>query len=190
MNPIFIFDLATSGFPDWRAPSDSDHQPHIVQIGAMLVDPQTKEIIQSMQPIIKPEGWVIPEEASNVHGITTQKALELGIPESDAVEQFLALRSNYHRVSFGGSFDRRIIRIATKRFCSQELMDEWAEKDGYDCAIAMAKPIMQLPNDGKRGFKNPNLRQAYEHFTACTLDAGCSAMDEALACKDIYFAAK
>jgi len=190
MNPLFIFDLASTGFPDWSAPSDAVQQPHLVQIGAMLVDPESKATIMSMRVIIKPEGWVIPEAASNIHGITTAKALELGISEKEAIDQFLAMRSDYQRISFGKSFDHRLIRIATKRYCSQEEIDRWNEKADYDCAIALAKPIVQIANASGKGFKSPNIRQACEHFTGKSLPAVCSAMDEAIACKDIYFAAK
>jgi DNA polymerase-3 subunit epsilon len=190
MNLLFFFDLASTGFPAWQDPSDAPHQPHLVQIGAMLVDPATGNVVQSMDVVIKPDGWEIPEQASSVHGITTEMALELGIPEKEAIEQFLAMRSNYPRVSFGKSFDHRLIRIATKRYCSQDQIDEWGEKDDYSCAIALAKPFVQVPNASGKGIKNPNLRQALEHFTGKTLEVGCSAMDEALACKDIYFAAK
>ncbi len=186
LNTALFYDTETTGLPDWKSPSDSDSQPHIVQLAALLVNVDTRETIASMDVIIKPDGWTISEEVSETHGITTEHALNVGIPEQLALDMFLAIWNGCNRVSHNRTFDQRIIRIAAKRFKSEEIIDAWGEKENHQCSMLMAKPIMELP--GKRGFKNPNLAEAYEFFTALEIENAHTALADTKACMDIYFA--
>ena len=38
MNLALFYDTETTGLPDFKAPSEAQHQPHIVQLAALLVD--------------------------------------------------------------------------------------------------------------------------------------------------------
>lgn len=185
---FITYDTEATGLPDWKSPSGSENQPHIVQLAAILADQKTGEIEDTMDVIIKPEGWIIPEETIEVHGITMERAMDEGIPEREAVEQFLALRGDHHRVAHNRTFDQRIIRIALKRYFSEEDQEKWAAKDDHDCTMLMSKPIMELPPKGRYGYKNPKLSEAYEHFTGKNLEGAHNALVDAQACMAIWFA--
>nr|WP_299241463.1 hypothetical protein [uncultured Halomonas sp.] len=43
MTPILFFDTETTGLPDWKVPSDSEHQPHLVQLAAVLADDDARQ---------------------------------------------------------------------------------------------------------------------------------------------------
>lgn len=88
---ILVFDSETNGFPLWKERSEDPRQPHIVQLGAILCDEDTQEIIEELDVIIKPDGWEITKETSDIHGITQEMALDVGIPEKEAVERFVEL---------------------------------------------------------------------------------------------------
>lgn len=88
---ILAYDTETTGIPDWKQPSESEHQPHLVEICGLLYDAETQELIDSYHAIIKPDGWTIPQEVVDVHGITNERATEEGVPEAEAVSAFLAL---------------------------------------------------------------------------------------------------
>lgn len=195
MNLKLFFDTETTGLPDFKAPSESAHQPHIVQLAALLVDMDTRETIQSMDVIIRPDGWTIPNEVAAVHGITTEHAIDVGIPESLAISMFMELWAGRTRVAHNQQFDARIVRIALMRFQGEDSADVW--KSGpAECTATMATPICQLPPTAKmvragfNKFKTPNLGEAYRHFTGNELVNAHSAMADVLACRDVYFAIK
>ena len=194
MRALF-YDTETSGLPDFSAPSESPHQPHIVQLGAALVDLDTRETIASLDLIVKPVGWEIPTDVSAVHGITTERAAEVGIDEACAVNALLGLwRTAHTRIGHNESFDARILRIALKRLgYGDDLADEWKAANA-ECTARLATPIVALPPTPKmiaaRRFhhKTPNLSEAYQHFTGKPLEGAHSAMTDVRACATVYWA--
>lgn len=177
---IFIYDSETTGLPNWKTPSGGDDQPHIVQLGGVLVDVETREIIKELNVIIKPDGWVIPQETIDVHGITNEFALENGIPEKEAIQQLLDLRGDAERVAYNKTFDQRIVRIGLKRFFDEETQEKWAVKDDHHCAMRMAQKVI--------GGKNPKLTAAFKHFTGKEMTGAHDAMQDTLGCMAVYFA--
>lgn len=195
MNLKLFYDTETTGLPDFKAPSESAHQPHIVQLAALLVDMDTRETIQSMDVICRPDGWTIPDEVAAVHGITTEHAAEVGIPEHLAVSMFMELWVGRARVAHNEQFDARIVRIALMRFHSEDAADIW--KSGpTECTARLATPICALPPTekmkavGRFHHKTPNLGEAYRHFTGKELENAHSAIADVMACRDVFFAIK
>lgn len=203
MNLALFYDTETTGLPDFKAPSEAAHQPHIVQLAALLVDLDTRQTIQSMDVIVRPHGWTIPDEVAAVHGITTEHAADVGIPERLAVEMFMDLWNNRNRVAHNEQFDARILRIALMRHqgnifhspSGKSVPDIWKEGRA-ECTARMATPICALPPTdkmkavGRFHHKTPNLGEAYRHFTGNDLQNAHSAMADVLACRDVYFAIK
>lgn len=188
MKTILFFDTETTGLPVWKEPSGSDKQPHLVQLAAILCNADTREIIDTMDVIIKPDGWKIPQVTIDVHGITNVIASENGIAEKFALEQFLKLRGDADRVAYNKTFDQRIIRIATKRYSTDEVIEKWAIKDDFHCAMMLSKPIVKCPAKTKGKFKTPKLQEAYKHFFGKEFDGAHNAMADTIACMEVYWA--
>ena len=178
MKKIFVYDTETTGLPNWKEPSESEVQPHLVQLAGVLVDFETEEVIQSIDVIIKPDGWEIPTETSDIHGITTEYALEHGVSEMFAVAMLKMICGDATRIAYNKTFDQRIIRIAMKRYMSEEAIEQWAVKDDHLCAMQMARKHM--------GGKMPKLAEAYKAICGKELINAHSAMADTLAAKDIY----
>lgn len=180
---ILAYDFETSGIPDWHEPSGSPQQPHIVQAGALLVDAQTRQTVSSLDVIVRPDGWEIPQEVVDIHGITTEHASRVGVPEKVALDMLLALwRACDLRVGHSQQFDARIARIAIKRYHDDDLADEW-KAGAAECTGWLARPIM-----GIAGRRMPKLSDAYEHFLDKPLEGAHTAMGDARAAMDLYWA--
>lgn len=197
MTLALFYDTETSGLPLFHEPSEDPRQPHIVQIGAALVDLDTRKSVHTLDLIVRPDGWEIPDEVAAVHGITTDHARRVGIEEHRAVDLLMHLWGLADtRIAHNEQFDARILRIALMRQGSPwavELADFW-KAGPAQCTARMATPIMQLPPTPKmraaRRFhhKTPNLAEAVLHFTGKPLQDAHSAMADVKGCMDVYFA--
>ncbi len=86
---FLIFDTETTGLPrNYNAPwSDSDNWPRMVQIAWQLHDKFGK-LLQNNSIIIKPEGFTIPFNAVQIHGINNERALNEGELLLEVLQQF------------------------------------------------------------------------------------------------------
>lgn len=195
MRALF-YDTETQGLPLFHEPSEDPRQPHIVQLGAILVDLDTRKQIASIDLTVAPTDWEIPDEVAKIHGITTEYARSVGVPELVALEAFTAMwwRADV-RIGHNESFDARIVRIALHRFDPGMEAHQW-KAGRAECTQILATPILKLPPTekmravGRHHFKSANLREAYKHFYGSELVGAHSAMADAQACQYVYFAIK
>jgi len=86
-----IYDTETTGLPkNYKAPvSDSDNWPRLVQI-AWQLHGSKGELLEAENLIAYPDGFDIPYSSEKVHGISTTRAREEGVPLSDILTKFAA----------------------------------------------------------------------------------------------------
>lgn len=195
-NLILFYDSETQNLPLFDQPSEDPRQPHIVQLAACLVSAETRKTIQSMDVIIRPDGWAIPDEVTKIHGIATGYAEQVGVSESLAVGMLMELWDKAaYRVGHNETFDARILRIALMRFDSPEMADTW-KAGKADCTAKLATPHCKLPPTdkmraaGRHHHKTATLSEAYRHFFGKELQDAHSAMADVQACMAVYFAVK
>lgn len=194
MNTAIFFDTETTGLPLFKEPSEHPGQPHIVQLAACLVDMETRKTIASMDVIVKPDGWTISDDVAAIHGITTEHAMQVGVPEALAVDMFLALWGERTRIAHNEQFDARIVRIACMRH-APVFADQW-KSGAAECTQTLATPIVKAPPTqkmraaGRNHFKSASLGEAYEHFIGKKLENAHSAMADVQGCMAVYFAIK
>jgi len=186
MKTLLFYDTETTGLPIWDKPSGDECQPHICQLAAILSDEQGNHL-SSMNALIHPENWTIPEDMSNIHGITTQKAESGGISIITAILMLNDLwEKSDIRIGFNESFDARMVRISIKRHFDEEFAEKWKAGEKY-CAMQKSRMICKIPNAKGTATKAPNLTEAYKHFTGKDLANAHDAMADVLATIDIYF---
>jgi DNA polymerase III subunit epsilon len=194
LNTAIFWDTETSGLPLFHEPSEDPRQPHIVQFACMVVDLDSRIPIASLDLVARPDGWEIPDEVAAIHGITTERAMKVGVPEKDIVRLFLALGAGRTHVAHNSTFDERIVRIALKRFIGHEAADEFKATRRFECTQLLSTPILKLPPTprmvaaGRRHHKSANLGEAYQYFTGKKLAGAHSAMVDVRACMDVFFA--
>ena len=186
INDVLFLDTETTGIPDRSAKWDTDfaEYPHVVQI-AWLHGCKTEN------HIIRPDGWEIPDDAQQVHGITTEYALEHGEPFAAVVDMLiqdcheagLICGHNIH-------FDTGIIKANILR----ELGREYYDANDVESALYKGKRIDTMRSTMKwvdarfasGRLKFPNLGELYyrcfpgETFSAHDALEDCKAVARCL----------
>lgn len=178
MNLALFYDTETTGFLKKSAWDDPD-QPHVVQIAAALVDLVSRKTVASMDVIIKPDGWEVPESASNIHGITTAEALRVGIDAPVAIDMLLALWGGRPRIGHNEPFDAGIIGVAMTRYGPGAMLHDWRYGPG-ECTMR------RYASEFNCGW--PKLSYAYEKLTRKPMINAHTAMADVQACIEVYFA--
>ena len=106
-----FFDTETTGLPrDYEAPaSDTLNWPRMVQLSWILTDNQGN-VLSTHDCIVRPDGFVVPDKAASIHGITTERALAEGAPLDSVLTVFLqTLDSAEYIVGHNISFDIHVV---------------------------------------------------------------------------------
>ena len=155
-----IFDTETTGLPKrWDAPlSDSDNWPRCIQI-AWQIHNASGELIAHEDYLIQPNGFTIPFESEQVHGISTALAQTEGIPLAQVLEKFTAaLAQTTFVVGHNVSFD---LNIMGAEFLRMGLTDALTEKAIVDTCTEETATLCQLPGGRGGKFKLPTLSELY-----------------------------
>jgi len=180
---FLFFDTETTGLPqNYNAPiSDFNNWPRLVQIAWLTYDKKGKKIAGA-NFIIKPEGFIIPEQAANIHGITTEKALRQGVDLKNTLSNFAeAVRESKIIVAHNMSFDEKIIGA---EFLRKKVLHDLFESIRV-CTKEEATDYCQLP--GNYGYKWPRLSELHiKLFGEDFVDAH-DALADVRACAKCFF---
>ena len=181
-----FFDTETTGLPkNWKAPvTDLENWPRLVQLAWLLYDSRGHEIKRANR-IIMPEGFAIPTEASKVHGISTERAIEEGIDLFDALNEFSgALNEADFLIAHNISFDEVIIGA---EFLRKDITSRLVDIPKI-CTMKTTTNICQIP--GRYGYKWPNLTELHQHLFQKGFDGAHDALADVRACADCFFELK
>ncbi|MEO9531209.1 MAG: DNA polymerase III subunit alpha [Crocinitomicaceae bacterium] len=156
-----IFDTETTGLPkNWNAPiTDTDNWPRCVQIAWQLHD-DNGELLEHKDFLIKPEGFNIPFESEQIHGISTALAEEQGAPLKEVLAEFnIALSKAKFVVGQNIQFDLNIMGCEFFRESVESPMLDMAVLD--TCTEKTAE-LCQIPGGRGGKFKLPTLTELHE----------------------------
>lgn len=164
---ILVYDTETTGLTKTQLPAEHPEQPHLVQLGAILLTDSGREVA-SCDLIVRPNGYTIPDGAAKVHGVTTGIANEIGVPLATVLSVYAQLRANAQElVAYNDAFDDIVMRAAFHRHGRQP---SHAGPDRRTCCMTLASPIVGLPPTDRMkaaGFtknKPLNLKECYRFF--------------------------
>ena len=155
-----IFDTETTGLPKkWKAPlTDSENWPRCIQIAWQIHD-AAGTVISHEDYLIQPNGYTIPFDSEQIHGISTALAEAQGVPLDEVLEKFhKALDECDYVVGHNVSFDRNIMGADYLRAGLEDVLENKAVID--TCTEETAQ-LCQLPGGRGGKFKLPTLSELY-----------------------------
>lgn len=184
-SPVYLFfDTETTGIPrDYQAScTDTDNWPRLVQLGWILTDAQGNTLNEGNR-IVRPEGFIIPTQASDVHGITTERALAEGLEFREVMLEFYQdLYRCTQLVGHNIHFDLKVMGAEYYRL-------------GYDYRCMIARPstcTMQATIEfcnipGHYGPKWPRLQELYVKLFGREFEGAHDAMADIRATRECFF---
>ena len=160
---FLIFDTETTGLPKrWDAPlTDAENWPRCVQIAWQLHDANGK-CVEHQEFLIQPDGYTIPYDSEQVHGISTDLAAAEGIPLKKALELF---SQTLQKTQFVGGhnvgFDLNIMGAEYLRVFNENPLEN---KPLIDTCTEETATLCALPGGRGGKFKLPTLTELYFHL--------------------------
>lgn len=187
-----FFDTETTGLPAryGAPPEDLDAwgSARLVQL-SWIID-QDGEEIGFGDLIIKPDGFIIPEEASRIHGITMEKALKEGVECKKAVYYFLgAARVADEWIGHNIEFDLGVV--------GSELIRTWGKN--YLSGMGGITDTMKAPGiaelcaiekAGGKGYKWPKLVELYKKLFGHEFKDAHNSLCDVTATRECYWELK
>lgn len=155
-----IFDTETTGkIENWKAPvTEFESFPRVVQLAWQLHD-YKGQLIEAKNFIIKPDGYTIPYNAEKIHGISTDRALKLGVDLSFALDEFKkALDETDFAVGHNVEFDMKVLGA---EYARAKRVDGFMKKATID-TMHLGTDFCKLPGGRGKGFKYPTLGELSE----------------------------
>lgn len=182
----FFFDTETTGLPRNRraAVSDLPNWPRVVQLAWLLVDEQGNEL-HSAEYLIKPDGFVIPASASNIHGITTDVALQNGVELLPVLNSLApVIQQSKVLIAHNLEFDEKILGA---EFLRAKLPNPLTSKR-RQCTMQASTDYCRIP--GRYGYKWPNLLELHLRLFDESIENAHQALADVKACARCYFELK
>ncbi|MFT6851725.1 MAG: DNA polymerase-3 subunit alpha [Cyclobacteriaceae bacterium] len=183
-----IFDTETTGLPHSKsAPlTDFDNWPRLVQLAWQLHDAHGN-LLSNGSHIVKPVNFTIPFNAQKIHGISTERALEVGEDLASVIARFSEdLVKAKVVVGHNIEFDNKIIGAEFLRLGQENQLEGFASID----TATETKEFTQLRGGIGGRLKMPKLIELYEilfgegfgdaHDAAYDVDATAKAFFECL----------
>ncbi|MEN8188089.1 MAG: DNA polymerase III subunit alpha, partial [Bacteroidota bacterium] len=156
-----IFDTETTGLPkNWKAPiTDVDNWPRAVQIAWQLHN-EMGELIEHHDFLIKPDGYNIPYDAEQIHGISTQLAQEKGESLEKVLGLFnIALSKTKFVVGQNVGFDLNIMGC---EFFRESVETQLNNLPVLDTCTEKTALLCQIPGGRGGKFKLPTLTELHQ----------------------------
>jgi DNA polymerase-3 subunit epsilon len=169
---ILFFDTETTGLPkNWKAPvKDLNNWPRLVQLAYLVYD-LSGNLIHSSNEIIKPNGFTIPTEASNVHHITTEIANKRGCKIEDTFEIFLIhLKRAKVIVAHNMAYDEKIIGAELIRLGLENVL----ETKKKICTMESTVELCKIK--GQYSYKWPKLQELHRYLFNFDFDGAHDAL--------------
>lgn len=183
---ILYFDTETTGLPRASEPLNHPSQPHMTQLG-LILEVNGHDAL-TIDTLIKPDGWVIEQKASELTGITLDMCEADGIPIADAIELFVIAAENADLiVCHNTAFDTKLMAIEYLRLQPDRKPYDVLSGKPQLCTMKVSTPICRIgKKDGRTGYKWPKLSEATMFFFNEELENAHSAIVDIVATRRLF----
>lgn len=153
-----VFDTETTGLAPKGARYNHPDVPHVMQLGAILLD-STWSIAAELNILFKlPQGVEPHVKAVEATGLTSERCNKYGIRREIGMQLFFNLLDMAEvAVAYNVDYDKLVLEAAADR-CAYD-PSFWNNRR-LVCAMKPMTPICRLP--GPYGYKWPKLTEAYK----------------------------
>lgn len=162
-------------------------RPRLVQLAWLLVDADGNTLKQK-SAIIWPDGFDIPQSATEIHHITTERAKQEGLPLEEVLKEFMQdFEDAECLVAHNIEYDRHIIE--SELFRSDMPYKSFMRKRTI-CTMLSSTDYCALPNTYFGGYKWPSLQEMYQKLFNRSFEDAHDALADITATKDCFFELK
>lgn len=188
-----FFDTETTGLANFNKPAVDPSQPKLAQIGGLLMDLQERRELGTVDLIVYPSSWEIPQEAALVHGISTKLARDAGVNLDSALLAFEDMITVADVViAHNFAFDRIVVERAFAMIDlanGDEVTSRLDGKPHFD-TMKVATPVVK--KRGKKPLHNedykwPKLIETYAFLFGKHFSGAHNAIVDVRACSEVFF---
>lgn len=186
MHKALVFDLETTGLPKRCG---SKYQPvsnieaydssRVVQIAWVILDESVNRVIQKRCYIIRPDGFEVPVESTNIHHISHAQAVAEGVPLPVVLDIFLSdLVLCDKMVGHNIFFDANILGSECWRCKRMDVTEEMKKKRILD-TMKLSRAMLSL-------VKYPKLEELCGMLLDKPVQQKHDALDDTILCTACY----
>jgi DNA polymerase-3 subunit epsilon len=184
MSRFFVFDCETTGLPARRDLSveDVDGWPRLVQLAWATYDAWGR-LEKAESHIVRPDGFMIPADATRIHGISHDRALAEGKAVREALDLFVReLDFPFDAlIAHNLEFDRSVVGAEMIRAALPVRLFDRPSL----CTMTSTTNLLRLP--GPYGFKWPKLEELHVYLFGTAYDGAHDAARDVDACARCFF---
>ena len=185
---MYVFvDTETTGLPARRFAhyTEQDVWPSVVSISWAIFQAKDQPL-KHVYHIIQPCGFIIPDDATKIHGITTEHALANGRPLSQVLQELTADVKSHKPsliIAHNIAFDLPILLCEMSRVN----LDAAIKHLPTCCTMICSTRFCALPHPNGGGYKWPRLLELHSKLFGVGFTGGHDASQDVLACARCYF---
>lgn len=160
MKTILFFDTETTGLPqDYKASyTNTNNWPRLVQLAWVLYHDDTE--VSSGDWLVKPEGFIIPEDASDIHGHDHEKRVQHGSDLKLVLNDFWGdVKQSEVMIAHNIDYDKNICGSEYHRAGAEAHARSFMMKPMF-CTMKASTDFCKIP--GQYGYKWPKLEELYQ----------------------------
>jgi len=181
-----FFDTETTGLPTRRQAHYKEHDvwPRVVSISWALYD--RNELQKHVYTIVRPDGFIIPEDAAKIHGITTEHALANGRPLNEVLQELISdIKINCPEILIAHNiqFDFPVLLCELDRI----RMEPNFATIPTCCTMVSSTDLCAILHTNGKGYKWPKLTELHSKLFGSDFSGQHDASNDVLACARCFF---